>query len=298
MSSRICTLATTVALVGTVSLASAQTQLTTSQIAVACAPPPLIVFSPSDSPRITGSQDTVPRSVYGLPELLVINAGTSRGIQVNQQYFVRRQFRTAETHTDKLAHPLITAGWVHIVAANANMALASPDHVCSDFQQGDWLEPFAAPELPSGNIFTAVADGELDFKNYTRVLFGPQEKWSAGTGEFVMIDHGADWNITVGSHYGIWRDLQLIETPLTQLGEATAVSVGPSMALLLVTKARDAVFKGDIVVPRVADASATPDYRAQEAAKDKADRERQSFSRPSSCLSGGRVPPQSRQCGD
>ncbi len=253
MGFRIFTLAVTVALAGTVSVASAQTpeRLTPAQVAVACAPPPILTLAPTDAPRIMGSQDVVARGTFGAPELLVLNAGTARGLQINQQFYVRRIFRTAETLHDKLPHTVHTAGWVRIVAVNAAMAIASPDHVCSDIREGDYLDPFVAPVLPDGDITVPVIRGELDFKNYSRVLYGASQMRSAGTGNYVMIDHGADRNISVGSHFGIWRDLQATGIPLTQIGESTVVSVGPSMSLLLVTKARDAVFTDDVVVPRL-----------------------------------------------
>jgi hypothetical protein len=150
-----------------------------------------------------------------------------------------------------------TAGWVHIVAVNEQMSVARPDYVCSELRAGDFLEPFEAPTLPEGDIFSPVTRGEQDFKNYSRVVSGPYDRLAAGAGEFIAIDHGSDRDITVGSHFAIWRDLQATGMPLTAIGEATAVSVGPSRAMLLVTRSRDAVFKDDIIVPRVEEGTAT-----------------------------------------
>lgn len=262
MGSRMFTLATTVALTSTVSLASAQAPVPVApmsrmQIAVACAPPPVVAREPLDLPRVQGSQDVVTRSSFGTPELLVINVGSNHGMQVNQQYFVRRLFRNAETKYDKLAHMVHTAGWVHIVAVNEQMSVARPDYVCSELRAGDFLEPFEAPTLPEGDIFSPVTRGEQDFKNYSRVVSGPYDRLAAGAGEFIAIDHGSDRDITVGSHFAIWRDLQATGMPLTAIGEATAVSVGPSRAMLLVTRSRDAVFKDDIIVPRVEEGTAS-----------------------------------------
>jgi hypothetical protein len=247
------------ALAGTASVALAQSpeRLTPAQVSVACAPPPVLTQAPADAPRIMGSQDVVTRGNFGTPELLVINAGTNRGLAINQQFFVRRLFRTAETIHDKLPHTVQTAGWVRVVAVNAAMAIVSPDHVCTEIREGDYIEAFVAPALPEGDIKIPVTTGELDFKNYSRVLYGTVEKRSSGTGDYVMMDHGADRHITVGSHFGIWRDLQANGIPLTVIGEATAVAVGPSMTLLLVTRARDAVFTDDIIVPRVEERSAS-----------------------------------------
>jgi hypothetical protein len=260
MGSRIFTFAATVALIGGVSAAaSAQSPepLTRSQMTVGCAPLPNEALPPLSAPRITGSQDVVHRSTFGTPELLVVNAGTSQGMQVNQQYYVRRLLRGAETKFDKLPHEVQTAGWVRIVAANETTSIAIPDHACTDIREGDYLEPFVAPPLPEGDIFAAVTKGEQDFKNYSRVLYAALERLSAGTGDFIVIDHGTDREINVGSHFAIWRDLQKTGLPLTAIGEATAVSVSPDRAVLLVTRSRDAVFKNDIVVPRMEGATTT-----------------------------------------
>src|SRR6516162_6777046 len=159
MGSRIFTFAATVALIGGVSAAaSAQSPepLTRSQMTVGCAPRPNEALPPLSAPRITGSQDVVHRSTFGTPELLVVNAGTSQGMQVNQQYYVRRLLRGAETKFDKLPHEVQTAGWVRIVAANETTSIAIPDHACTDIREGDYLEPFVAPPLPEGDIFAAV----------------------------------------------------------------------------------------------------------------------------------------------
>ena len=258
MGSRIFTFAATVALVGGVSaaaLAQSPETLTRSQMAVGCAPLPDEALPPISAPRITGSQDVVHRGTFGTPELLVVNAGTSQGMQVNQQYYVRRLFRTAETKNDRLPHMVQTAGWVRIVAANEAMSIAIPDHTCGDIREGDYLEPFIAPPLPEGDIYAASTKGEQDFKNYSRVLYAALERLSAGTGDFIVIDHGTDREINVGSHFAIWRDLKMTGLPLTAIGEATAVSVSPNRAVLLVTRSRDAVFKNDIIVPRVEAAS-------------------------------------------
>src|SRR6185369_4222895 len=83
--------------------AAAQTpapELTAAQVAVACAPSPRLGVTPIDAPLVHGNQDTVTRSLFGDRGELVINAGTDRGVQLNQMYFVRRVHRGAETHAD------------------------------------------------------------------------------------------------------------------------------------------------------------------------------------------------------
>ena len=261
MRSRIFTLGAVMALSGTVSLASAQTaaqapqmSMTPLQTAVACAPPPVTTVEPAGAPRIVGSQDVVERGLFGQPEVLVIDAGATRDVQVNRLYFVRRVFRGAETVHDAHPHSVQTTGWVRVVAVNAKTALVSPEHVCSSIEAGDYLEQFRVPEVPAEDAArTPLVQTDLDFTAYVRVLYGDYERRSAGPGDFVVIDHGADRNIHVGTRFGIYRDLELAENPLKPVGEAIVVSVGPSLALVRITNARDAVYSDDVVVPRTTD---------------------------------------------
>ena len=62
--------------------AAAQTadKLTPVQIAVACAPPPVVASVPAEASRIIGSQDSVNRNVFGTPEVLIVS-----GVEVRQE---------------------------------------------------------------------------------------------------------------------------------------------------------------------------------------------------------------------
>jgi hypothetical protein len=213
----------------------------------------MLATEPVDAIRIVGSQDTVDRGTFGMPEVLVLNGGTNRGLKVDTLYFVRRLYRTAETQHDKLAHTVQTGGWVRVVAVNEKMALVSPVHACGDIRAGDYLEPFVAPVVQEGDAMLPLVQNELNFDEYARVLHGDIERRSAGTNEFATLDHGSDRNIRVGTRFAIYRDLKLAQNPLKRIGEAVAVSVGPSMTLVRLTSARDAVFPGDVMVPRAAD---------------------------------------------
>jgi hypothetical protein len=179
----------------------------------------------------------------------VINAGTDRGVQLNQRYFVRRIHRGAETHTDNDAHLVQTTGWVRITAANRLMSLAATEHSCGGILAGDYLEAFFMPKV-SDDLFVPETTGALDFTDYGRILYGHSEHWSAATGEFMLIDRGANKSVAIGSHFAIYRDREVRGLPLTPVAEATAVAVGPTLAVVRITKSRDAVFNHDVVVPR------------------------------------------------
>ena len=227
--------------------------LTPLQMAVACAAPPVVATEPADAIRIAGSQDVVGRSTFGLPEVLVLDGGANRGLKVDTLYYVRRLYRTAETQHDKLPHSIVTAGWVRVVAVNEKMSLVGPVHMCGDLRVGDYLEPFVAPVVQEGGMMAPLVQSELNFDEYTRVLHGDVERQSTGSNEFATLDHGFDHNIRVGTRFAIYRDLKLAQNPLKRIGEAVAVSVGPSMTLVRVTSSRDAIFIGDLMIPRAAD---------------------------------------------
>lgn len=238
--------------------APAPESLTNLQTAVACASPPILVNEPTEAVRIVGSQDVVNRGLFGTPEVLVLSGGSDHGLKVNDIYFVRRLFRGAETIKDKLPHSIQTAGWVRVVSVNEKMALVSPVYTCTDIRAGDYLEPFVAPVVMEGQTMAPLVQSELNFEAYSRVMHGESGRSSMGANEFATIEHGFDRNIRVGTRFAIYRDLQLAQNPLKRIGEAIAVSVGPSLTIVRVTSTRDAIFAGDLMVPRTADGVQVP----------------------------------------
>jgi len=233
--------------------------MTPLQKAVACASPPILATDPpGDALRVAGSQDVVGRNAFGTPEVLVLSGGLDHDVKVNNLYFVRRVVRGAETIKDKLPHMVQTAGWVRVVSVNQKMALASPEHTCGEIRTGDYLEPFVPPAVTESAAMAPLVQTELNFDAYSRVLHGESMRNSIGTNEFAMIDHGLDYNIRVGTRFAVYRDLKLAQNPLKRIGEAIAVMVGPQLTVVRVTSSRDAVFSGDVLVPRMADGVTVP----------------------------------------
>lgn len=248
LSSRFVVATAICALAASTAAAQAPDKLTPAQVAVACAPPPVLATIPDMAPVINGSQDPVARRLFGVPELLTVSGGSDRGLQLGQEYFVRRIFKTAENHLDRLPHQEQTVGWVRIVAVNATTAIASVDHACGDILVGDFLEAYQTPTVTEA---TAVdTSHEPDFASLGHFLYGAEQRRSVGIGEFMLIDRGMDKSVAVGEHYAIYRNLKVEGAPLSAIGEATVVSIGPTMALVRINRARDAVLSGDLAVPR------------------------------------------------
>lgn len=230
------------------SAAYAQTGDTLSplEMAVACAPPPSSDNAPADALRIIGSQDAVPRSLFGNRDLLVIGGGTSAGVQLGQQFFVRR---TIHFGASQRGRGTKTLGWVRVVAVNESTAIATVDHVCGGMVVGDYLGPFVAPVLPA-NIERDEAPGQPDFTTLRHIVVGNEDRTSVGAGDFVLIDWGTEQGLTAGARFAIYRDVGVSGLPLASVGEGVVISTGSAMALTRITRSRDAVFSGDYVALR------------------------------------------------
>jgi len=232
--------------------------LSPEQIANACAPPPMTVAIAPHPFHVIGAQDTVPRAVFAEHDLLIIDAGTAGGMQLGQQYYLRRPVSAASYPGPQIQRAVITAGWIRLVAANETTAIAAIEHECGAIHAGDYLEPFETPAAPSGT--GAEALGDPDFGALSRVVFGDDERTIASPGDVMMIDHGSQQGVLPGARLAIYRDVRTtlkdywaVSTaplPLASIGEAVVVSASATMAVVRVVRARDAVRAGDYAVPR------------------------------------------------
>ena len=218
------------------------------ETAVACAPPPTLDGAPSGALHIIGTQDSVPRTVFGARDLIVVDGGERAGLRLGQQFFVRRanHYGMYGAGRGRGAH---TLGWLHVVAVNESTAIAQVDHLCDAMIATDYLEPFAAPAVPAG-LDAAEPAGDPDFGALGRIIAGDQERSSLGGGDFALIDRGSEQGVAPGQHFAVYRDLRTGGMPLTSIGEVTVVSTSKSVALTRITRVRDGVRSGDYVVPR------------------------------------------------
>ena len=219
-------------------------------LSVACAPPPSAEGAPADALRIIGSQDPIPRTMFGDRDLLVIGGGTTAGVELGRQFFLRRTitFASSEPRGSK------TVGWIHVVAVNESTAIAVVDHVCNAIMIDDYLAPYAAPVV-SADVEKDEAPGQPDFNLLGHILTGNEDRQAVGAGDLVLIDWGVDKGMTPGARFAIYRDvgaagLPLKGLPLSSIGEGIVISIGSNMALSRVTRARDAIYSGDYIALR------------------------------------------------
>jgi hypothetical protein len=229
---------------------AAQTEPTLSplEVAVACAQPPTLAGAPDGALRIIGSQDSVRRSLLGSRDLLVLNGGTQAGVQLGQQFFVRRAIRFGAASTGS-GHGAKTLGWIRIVAVNDSTAIATVDHICGGIVTDDYLEPFVAPVLPA-NADRDDSTGEPDFTALGRIIIGNEDRAATGPGDFVLIDRGTEQGVMPGARFAVYRDIGAAGMPLASIGEGIVISTRETVALTRITRTRDAVFSGDYVAMR------------------------------------------------
>ena len=222
--------------------------LSAAEIAAACAPSLTVVPErPAvHSLRIAGAQDTVPRTLFGNLDLVVISGGTRDGVQLAQQYTIRREHVFGRRSKGQL-QAIHTTGWLRVVAANDTTAIAQIENICDGVIAGDYLEPFAAPPAAPAGAASDSTPATLDFSALARVIFGDEERHIAGPGDFMMLERGRA-PLATGTRVAVYRDLRTPGIPLVAIGEGVIVSIGDTQ-LLRITAGRDAIAGGDYVVP-------------------------------------------------
>ena len=222
-------------------------RLPANVLALACAPS--MVFEPPPTPlRITGAQDSSVRYSHSPGDLITINAGTANGIEVGQEYFVRR-VQAAERRPVTRANPatISTTGWIRIWAVDPQMSLATIVHACDTIDVDDFLEPFVLPQVPAPADTGGIKPQR---ENYGRIVLGTDRRRSFGKGDFFIVDRGSDHGVSLGARFVVYHDKQQVENFLYDLGEAVAVDVRPETSTLQVLVSRDAFRAGDYVAIR------------------------------------------------
>jgi hypothetical protein len=199
---------------------------------------------PDDAVRIGEGRDRG-KTLFGPGDPVVVRGGTAQGIKAGQDYYVRRVV------PDKFAHPgsdntknysIHTAGWIHIEDAQADTSIGSIVKACDGIIEGDYLEPFVKPAMPS-----EVLGGEPDFANPGHVVLGDDRRQMGGTGELMVVDRGSDHGIKPGQRFTVFRTTGGGSGPIAKIGEATAMVVRPDTTVVRIDKVIDAVSVGDMV---------------------------------------------------
>jgi hypothetical protein len=209
---------------------------------IACAPTNLPA-PPIGGLRVLGGY-THGRIMFGPGEPLIINAGTAQGIKPGQQYFVRRHVRDAFTPATANFIPISvhTAGWVTIVDAKDNLAVATVTHACDGVIEGDYLEPYVDPIVPQAS----AVGGAPDFEHPGQIVMADERRQTGYPGLLMLVNRGSDHGVRAGQAITIYRETYNGYGPIVDVGRATVVSVRPQTALVRIDSTRDAVYIGDL----------------------------------------------------
>jgi hypothetical protein len=210
---------------------------------IACAPMSLEA-PPVNTMRVVGGQ-VQGRIMFGPGEPLVINAGTANGIKAGQMYFVRRYVvdRFTPIAPDFTPHSVHTAGWVTIVDARDNMAVATVTRACDGILEGDYLEPFAIPVAPE-----AAADARPDFEHPARLVMADERRQAGYPGLVMLLNRGSDHGIRPGQALTIFREAAGgAGGPVLTLGSATILRVFGQTSVIRIDTSSDVIWVGDLV---------------------------------------------------
>lgn len=216
-------------------------------LALACAPA-AVMAQPTSTLRISGGQDTQTRQTYSQGDFVTLNAGSAQGLQVGQEFFVRRLLAPRNGLPMTLQNPgaTKTAGWVRVYAVDEDLALATITHACDYLEIGDYLEPLALPSP----LKALPREGKPE-RSYAKVVLGTDRRTEFAQGDFVVIDRGSSQGIATGAHFVIYRwKKKAPENFLAAIAEGVAVDVQGDTATLSLTSTRDSVSVGDLVAMR------------------------------------------------
>jgi len=187
------------------------------------------------------------RRAFAAPDTLVLPGGMGAGLQVGQRFFVRRLLAGTERRVPTVTRPGVvhTAGWISIVAADPDAAIARIDHACDGFIAGDYLEPFAPTPMPA----VVATPGPPTFEGLGRLLFGTDGRRSFANGDLVVINRGAVHGVTAGARLSVFRDAKTAG-PLVPIGQVIVLTTGAETATVIADRVRDALAAGDWVAPQ------------------------------------------------
>ena len=212
---------------------------------LACSPY-LTVTPPNSRYRVTASMDTFVKTMMAPPDTLVINAGLEQGLQIGQEFFVRRVPRDMGALGPDRDHPLRvhTAGWIKLIGVGPTSATASITHACDCILLNDYLEPFVPPLVAA----TAI-DGVPQREHLAQIMIGDEGRTTLAIGDYSTIDRGSDHGIVNGQRFSVYRNNPEAGL-LVEVGMVIAVSVRSESSTVRVVQARDAMRQGDLVAIR------------------------------------------------
>jgi hypothetical protein len=182
------------------------------------------------------------RIMFATGDTVIIFAGPN--VQRGQQFFVRRPVRDYATKPPKVGalYGVHTAGWLTVVDVKDTMAVATVTHACDAILEGDYLEPYVAPVLP-----TAALGGSPDYEHPGQIVMADERRQAGYAGLAMLVNRGSDNDVRAGQTVTIYRETLGGTGPIIDVGRGTVLSVNGQSSLVRIDSSRDAVYLGDRV---------------------------------------------------
>jgi hypothetical protein len=183
------------------------------------------------------------RRFYAKGDIVVLDSGLTAGLQVGENYVVRRRFKAVPVKPDtkQTLEGEHASGLIQIVEVRDDAADAVVVHACDEFQSGDYLAPFVPTFLA-----TTRPRGRPDYSQAGQILFADEGETLGSPRNFMVIDLGQNRGAAPGQRLTVFRP-QRDKRPVVDVGEAVVVAVRPDSATIRIEHAIDAIYFSDRV---------------------------------------------------
>jgi hypothetical protein len=207
---------------------------------IACAPGGLPAPAAAGMRVLGGSVHG--RIMFGPGDAVIIYAGEN--VQRGQQFYVRRPVLDASRKQPKTGalYGVHTAGWLTVVDVKGSMAVATVTHACDGILEGDYLEPYVAPVLP-----TAALTGAPDYGHPGQLVLADERRQAGYPGLIMLMNRGSDNDVRAGQTVTIYRETLNGQGPVIDVGRGTVLRVSGQSSLVRIDSSREAVYLGDLV---------------------------------------------------
>lgn len=196
--------------------------------------------------RVVSHRDNSDRRLIGPGDLLVIDAGETKGVVNGQNLVVRRRLQTGELsfgpRKQQTGGGEQTAGLVQIVEISPESSVAQVVHACGEIVAGDTVEPYAAQPA-----FFAVSAGTPHFDDPARITLGEHGQTASAAGQMMVIDRGIVQGVQRGQRLTIFRASPDNPRLKTTIGDGVIVAIRADSATIKIDRTIDAVMVGDLV---------------------------------------------------
>ena len=209
--------------------------------------PQATLTPPDQTIRIVGGTEPA-KALFAAGDIVLVNAGASRGVEAGQHYFVRRVVEDHNTvreapAAEKAPLSIHTAGWVTITEVRGEVSIARVSEACDGVIEGDYLEVLRVPEVAA-----ALPAGEPDYEHPARVVLADDRRQlGAGGGSLMVIDRGSDHGLKPGQRLTIFRRTLDGTGPILAIGEAFVATTRTDSSVMRIETSREAIQVGDLI---------------------------------------------------